>query len=311
MLSGSRSARRSLMRMLAFSNGQPHTGEKTLSTLVPKIGLRTSFRCSVTAKAAAVPPRRPRTRRVDTSRATRGRFYGAERVSRPRTSTKGSANSQPHEAPKDAAHRVARDRPRRDRDRVEEGHVVAVHVRMGRVHDLGPEVAPVLLDQPVHLNVGHGVEAHVRQVEVHVVVHTELACGAPRLVVLPRAHLSVVRVLRRAAVGHADDPGLVAAHGRVERDRAAHAEDLVVRVRGEDEDPHPSRAPTSSGALVSTSSRSNAPSPQATTGPASTTVPAGASPAHSTGPACHTITFSSPRKVNAPGYGRVCARTQS
>ena len=179
--------------------------------------------------------------------------------------------------------------------------MVAVHVRVWRVHDLGPELADVLLDQPVHVHVGHGVEAHVRQVEVHVVVHTELAGGAARLVVLPLAELRVVRVLRRAAVRHADDPGLVAAHGRVERDRAAHAEDLVVGVRGEDEDSHPSRAPTSSGVLVSTSSSSSAPSPHMTTGPASTTVPAGASPLHSTGRARQTTTFSSPRKVNAPG----------
>src|SRR2546423_1268078 len=170
-----------------------------------------------------------------------------------------------------------------------------------RAPDLGPGLAQVLLDEPIQVYVGHGVEAHVRQVEVHVIVHTQLAGGAAGLVVLALPQLVVVRVLGGAAVRDADDPRLVAAHGRVERDRAAHAEDLVVGVCGEDEDPHPSRAPTSSAALVSTSSRSSAPSPHATSGPASTTVPAGTSPCHSTGRARQTTTFSSPRKVNAPG----------
>src|SRR5919206_11814 len=129
-------------------------------------------------------------------------------------------------------------------------------------------------------------------------VPSVLERGAARLVVLALPQLAVVRVLGGAAVRDADDPRLVAAQRCVERDRAAHAEDLVVGVRGEDEDPHPSRAPTSSAALVSTSSRSSAPSPHATTGPASTTVPAGAPPPPPTGPARPTTTLSSPGKGN-------------
>ena len=64
---------------------------------------------------------------------------------------------------------------------------------------------------------------------------------SPRLLVLALAHLGVPRVLGRAAVGHADDAHLVALLAGVERERAAHAEHLVVRVRREDEDLHPSR----------------------------------------------------------------------
>src|SRR5437870_7358212 len=92
-----RSARRSAKWIRAFSVEHRQTGEMALSTCVRKIGLRTSFRCSVTAKAAAGRPRRPRTIRVDTSRATRGRFYGASGDSSPRTSTNGSAYSRTHE----------------------------------------------------------------------------------------------------------------------------------------------------------------------------------------------------------------------
>ena len=78
---------------------------------------------------------------------------------------------------------------------------------------------------------------------------------------------------------------------------------------------HPSLAPTSSSwPRVSTSSRRSPPSPHATTGPSGLNGddrPGRRAVARSTGRARQTTTFSSPRNVNAPGYGRVCARTQS
>src|SRR5439155_22718137 len=128
-----------------------------------------------------------------------------------------------------------------------------------------------------------------------IVLDPEL-CGSPLcLVRLALAELGVARVLRRAPVGDADDAQLVAP-SRVESDRPAHPEHLVVRVRGEHEDAgHPSTAPTGSSRAASTSSSRSAPSPQATTGPSATTVPAAASPAKATGRADHTTTLSSPR----------------
>ena len=80
-----------------------------------------------------------------------------------------------------------------------------------------------------------------------VVRHAEHRRRPQRLVVLARAHLRVARVLRRAAVGHADDAHLVAPLGRVQAERPAHPEHLVVGVRREDQNLHPSRAPTGSG----------------------------------------------------------------
>ena len=108
---------------------------------------------------------------------------------------------------------------------------------------------------------------------------------------------------------------LVAALDRVKRDRAAHPEHLVVRVRREHEDPFiRAPLPTSSAPLVSISSSRSAPSPQATTGPSarcSTIVPAAAARSSTTGRARQITTLASPIHVNAPGYGLVCARTQS
>src|SRR5919202_1247860 len=109
----------------------------------------------------------------------------------------------------------------------------------------------------------------------------ELLCGALRLVVLPRADLVVARVLARAAVGDADDADRVAAVG----------------VGGEDEDVHPSTAPTTRSAAVSTSSSTSAPSPQATktsVSPRETTVTGGAVSSSAAGRACQTTTRSSP-----------------
>ena len=47
--------------MLAESVGQLQTGEKTLLTCVPRIGLFSSFSPSANANAAAVPASRPTT----------------------------------------------------------------------------------------------------------------------------------------------------------------------------------------------------------------------------------------------------------
>src|SRR5262249_33396422 len=179
----------------------------------------------------------------------------------------------------------------------------------------GSEVPDVLLDDRVDVDVRQRVETHVGEVEVDVVHGSELGCCAQRLLLLAQPRLGIVRVLRRRAVRDDDDAHLVAAL-RVDRDRPAHPEHLVVGMCREHEDAaHPSFAPTTSpSALVWISSSSRPPSPQATTGRSSCTstiVPAGASSASSTGRAPQTITFSSPRNVNAPGYGRVWARTQS
>src|SRR5258707_427907 len=138
-----------------------------------------------------------------------------------------------------------------------------------------------------------------------VVGHAERARGATRFGLFLRPDLRIARVLGRAAVGDANDAHLVAAIG-VERDRAAHAEHLVVRVRRDDEDTgHPSSAPTGRGSGASTSSSNSAPPPpQATTGPSercSTTVPGMPDSAPSTCLALQTTTFESPKKVNAPG----------
>ena len=177
--------------------------------------------------------------------------------------------------------------------------MVSVHVRMGGVDDLRTERAHLLLDDAVHVDVRKRVEAHVGEVQVEVVRDAERGGGALRLLVLALAPLRIAGVLRRAAVGQADDPNLVAPDGGVERDRPAHAEDLVIGVGGEDEDSHPSRAPTVSGpAAVSISSRRRAPSPHATTGPSvssPTIVPPGASTSIASGRARQTMTFSSPR----------------
>ena len=141
------------------------------------------------------------------------------------------------------------------------------------------------------------------------------AAARTRLVLLARARLRVAGVLRRRAVRDDDDADVVAGV-RVDGDRAAHPEHLVVRVRCEHEDAASSE-PRPHGELAGVvwiSSSTSPPSPHATTGPSgptSTIVPAGARSASSTARASQTITFSSPRNVNAPGYGRVCARTQS
>ena len=128
--------------------------------------------------------------------------------------------------------------------------MVAVHVRVRRVDPLRGEVANVLLDDAVHLDVRQRVEAHVRKVEVHVVRHSELGGGAKCLVLLARPDLRVVRVLRGRPVRHDDDAHLVPAID-VNGDRPAHSEHLVVWMRREYEDAgHPSRAPTASSAAL-------------------------------------------------------------
>ena len=53
---------------------------------------------------------------------------------------------------------LARHRPRGHGDRVEQGAVVAVDVRLHAVHDLGPVVAHVLLDRAVDVDVSDRVE---------------------------------------------------------------------------------------------------------------------------------------------------------
>src|SRR6185436_3084135 len=55
------SRRRRMNEITERSRAHSHTGEKTRSTFVPVIGLRSSFSRSVTAKAAAVAPSRART----------------------------------------------------------------------------------------------------------------------------------------------------------------------------------------------------------------------------------------------------------
>jgi hypothetical protein len=93
-----RSALRSRNPIGADAVLQPQTGEMTLrGTWVLVIGLCWSFSPSVTANAAAVPPSRPTTSRVERSRATsRAGFYGE---SSERISTNGSASSQPTDEP--------------------------------------------------------------------------------------------------------------------------------------------------------------------------------------------------------------------
>ncbi len=120
-------------------------------------------------------------------------------------------------------------------NRVEQSAVILVHIGLRRVDDLGRKRGDMLLDDTVHLDVGKRVEPHVGQVEMHVVVDSELAGSPPRLLFLLRALRGIARVLRRAAVGDADDPHRVAADRCVERDRPAHPEHLVVRMRREDE----------------------------------------------------------------------------
>ena len=58
----------------ATSLAHSQTGEKTRSTFVPVIGLRSSLSRSVTAKAAAVAPSRARTISVWGSRDTAGTY---------------------------------------------------------------------------------------------------------------------------------------------------------------------------------------------------------------------------------------------
>ena len=90
------SRRRRTNETTATSRAHSHTGEKTRSTFVPVIGLRSSFRRSVTANAAAVAPSRARTTKSCGSRATRASVYGRPR---PRTRTNGSAYSHPQLEP--------------------------------------------------------------------------------------------------------------------------------------------------------------------------------------------------------------------
>src|SRR5262245_54700505 len=68
---------RSRNETTATSRGHSHTGENTLSTRVPVIGLRSSFNRSVNAKAAAVAPSRTTTSRIFASRDKR-RLEGLE-----------------------------------------------------------------------------------------------------------------------------------------------------------------------------------------------------------------------------------------
>ena len=181
--------------------------------------------------------------------------------------------------------------------------MVEVHVWMRGVDDLGLPLAEVLLDDAVDVDVRQRVEAHVGQVEMDVLGDAEHLRGRLRLVVLLGTGGVVARVLGRAAVREADDGDGVSAIG-VEGDRAAHAEHLVVGMRREDEDVHPSLSPTAIGRSGSISSRRRPPSPHATTAPSgrsSTTVPAGSPVSSSTGRARQTTSFSSPRYVNAPG----------
>ena len=70
-----RSAFRSRNAIVAERVRQPQTGEKIESTRVLVIGLFWSFSPSVTANAAAVPPSRPTTSRVERIRATSGRRF--------------------------------------------------------------------------------------------------------------------------------------------------------------------------------------------------------------------------------------------
>ena len=81
----------------AMSRAHSQTGEKTRSTCVPVIGLRSSFSRSVTANAAA---RRAEEREHDQD--LRQPRHTA-RYSRLRTSTNGSAYSQPQVVPWNSA----------------------------------------------------------------------------------------------------------------------------------------------------------------------------------------------------------------
>ena len=62
----------------ATSRAHSHTGEKTRSTWVPVIGLRSSFNRSVTANAAAVAPSSARTSKSCGHRATSQRLERLE-----------------------------------------------------------------------------------------------------------------------------------------------------------------------------------------------------------------------------------------
>ena len=68
--------RRSLNVTWATSFSQLQTGEKSLSTCVLLIGLFSSFSPSVIANAAAVPPSRPSTSRIERRRATGAEILG-------------------------------------------------------------------------------------------------------------------------------------------------------------------------------------------------------------------------------------------
>jgi hypothetical protein len=64
--------------MTDTSRAHSHTGEKTRSTCVPVIGLRSSFSRSVTANAAAVAPSRTRTIRSWGHRAKAQQATGSD-----------------------------------------------------------------------------------------------------------------------------------------------------------------------------------------------------------------------------------------
>ena len=67
---------RSLIPTAAWLVGQSQTGENSREIPVTEIGLFSSFRCSVIAKAAEVATSRPRSVTVVTTRRKARRFYG-------------------------------------------------------------------------------------------------------------------------------------------------------------------------------------------------------------------------------------------
>ena len=158
--------------------------------------------------------------------------------------------------------------------------VIPIDVRVNRVDDLRALVADVLLDDGVDGDVLERVESHVRQVEVHVFLKTP---SPP-----PRFTASCsFRAWISASPGYRVEAPSVTTSTRtssplpVRTDRPAHAQHLVVRVGGDDEDPASSeprphgepplraRPPRAEARLR----RKRRPAPS---GPAATIVPAGA-----------------------------------
>ena len=114
-----------------------------------------------------------------------------------------------------------------------------------RVDDLGMEAGDEIFDRLHDVEQWHGVEAVVGQLAEHEffgpdLVGSLLSLGVQVLQLL-LVGIFAVRVARRHAFGEDGDADLVA-FAREARHGAAAAEDLVVRVRGNDQDGAQERA---------------------------------------------------------------------